>query len=934
MIKLENVTKIYKTKKKKTVALENVNLEIAGNGLVFILGKSGSGKSTLINLIAGLEKITSGKIFVDGNEITAMKNGELDVYRNSVISAVFQEYNLLNDFTVYDNLCFAAGFNHDNQEDIKSLIDSALEKVNMTEYASVKPNELSGGQRQRVAIARALVKQTPIIVLDEPTGALDGENAHNVMDILKELAKEKQILVVSHDRELSLEYADRIIELENGKIITDSNGALESEAVKINRKKPKLSFRFATRFACKSLKVKPYKLVATLIISVIAFTCFGVADTMASYNYAETLKNTIINRANDIDVVSLKGLEHFGEFKDNKSAVFYLTDEDKQKVENKLGVNVDAVLDKSIDIYRNYTTAPNQAHDEYYGRISPRAINMNNQRIEELFKGDYVGGLPQNDYEIMITKYIYEHFVKFGYQNFGENELKFAPGQVPKENEFLAFDPTLRVGDKDYKIVGIIDTKLNKDGRYKHLKNAVVLHGDEISQLQEELENSYHNLVFFRENVATPYKKFGKEILNRKINIKTNKAGYRTSIDYVTNEKDASTNGIYTYRFDGKKGLEKGEILLDVSALDRMPYKMNLSAEPPIKTTKLYFQDIVTKEGSLLDYAIENMSSYLRTAKDRVLVDYVLNNLPTTDEFVKFITDYAHSERLYKGDLDTEQQRYAFYHYIDKGGTKYLKEDVNAKWQNALYEDIIKYKVLDDFETLVIDTSFASDSMYWEKNYRQYKIVGYYVPSYYMNTSTYDVVMLSNEDYNSIAGIEGTYTNFLVPKKMVDMNKVANMSVTIENDLSYTYDGSIMPTLTAMDGTIRYAVPYLRWVSIGLMIFSLLLLTNYLLVAMIDQNKDIGILKSYGASNWNIFIIYFIKSVLIATMILLFSVILTAIIDVTINVFAFSNISALLFGGRQFGMLFAVTFGATLIANILPIIINLKKSPNELIRDK
>ena len=221
MIKITSLNKIYKSKKRKTChAVKNINLILPDAGLVFVLGKSGSGKSTLLNLIGGLDNITSGTIEVDGNDLSTFKEKDFCNYRNTHIGFIFQDYHLIDELTVYENIVLS--LNLRRIED-KELVKAALEKVDLAGYEDRYPTELSGGEQQRVAIARAIVKNPRIILADEPTGNLDTHTAKSIVELLKELSKDCLILIVSHNVNDANAYADRIIELAKGKIISDKS---------------------------------------------------------------------------------------------------------------------------------------------------------------------------------------------------------------------------------------------------------------------------------------------------------------------------------------------------------------------------------------------------------------------------------------------------------------------------------------------------------------------------------------------------------------------------------------------------------------------------------------------------------------------------------------------------------------------------------------
>ena len=219
MIEVKNLTKIYNSKSKSSCkALDNISFSIDDKGMVFICGKSGSGKSTLLNLIAGLDEITNGDIVVDGNEFSKLSLSQFDDYRNSYIGFVFQDFCLLDTFTVKENIKLSLNLLGEEND---SLISNILKEVDLEGYENRYPKELSGGQRQRVSIARALIKNPKYILADEPTGNLDSETTIQILNLLKKLSKDKLVLIISHSMENAKEYGDRIIELSEGHIISD-----------------------------------------------------------------------------------------------------------------------------------------------------------------------------------------------------------------------------------------------------------------------------------------------------------------------------------------------------------------------------------------------------------------------------------------------------------------------------------------------------------------------------------------------------------------------------------------------------------------------------------------------------------------------------------------------------------------------------------------
>ena len=219
MITLKNVTKIYKIKNKSDCsAVNNVRLEFKDQGMIFVIGKSGSGKSTLLNLIGGLDKCTSGEIIADGNNITKMESRKVTKYRSSYVGFIFQDYHVLDNFTVRENVNLALDITS-QQDDEK--VNKILNLVDLNMYADRYPTELSGGQKQRIAIARALVKDSKVILCDEPTGNLDKKTSTQILELLKKISQEKLVIIVSHNMVDANTYAERIIELSDGQVIRD-----------------------------------------------------------------------------------------------------------------------------------------------------------------------------------------------------------------------------------------------------------------------------------------------------------------------------------------------------------------------------------------------------------------------------------------------------------------------------------------------------------------------------------------------------------------------------------------------------------------------------------------------------------------------------------------------------------------------------------------
>ncbi|MFA6866771.1 MAG: ABC transporter ATP-binding protein/permease [Clostridia bacterium] len=223
MLKLSNIVKDYPTNNNVVHALKNVSLEFRENEFVGILGPSGCGKTTLLNILGGLDRYTSGDITIGNVSTKQFSNTHWDAYRNSSIGFVFQSYNLIQHLTVRENVELALTLSGENKKERLLKVIKALDRVDMSAEIEKKPNQLSGGQMQRVAIARALVNDPKIILADEPTGALDSELSYQVCDLLKEISKERLVIMVTHDDKLAENYCSRFIKFCDGEVVSDSN---------------------------------------------------------------------------------------------------------------------------------------------------------------------------------------------------------------------------------------------------------------------------------------------------------------------------------------------------------------------------------------------------------------------------------------------------------------------------------------------------------------------------------------------------------------------------------------------------------------------------------------------------------------------------------------------------------------------------------------
>lgn len=284
MLELKNIKKSYKTGSFIQKALDDVSLQFRRNEFVSILGPSGSGKTTLLNIIGGLDHYDSGDLIINNKSTKNYKENDWNAYRNNCIGFIFQNYNLITHITILENVEMGMTLSGVSPKEKRRRAEEALEKVGLIDHAHKKPNQLSGGQMQRVAIARALANNPDIILADEPTGALDTKTSEQIMDLIKEIAKDKLVIMVTHNKELAEKYSTRIVELKDGQLLKDSNPVKSEE--KTNKefiiKKTAMSFWTALRLSFNNIKTKKGRTALTAFASSIGI--IGIALILALSN--------------------------------------------------------------------------------------------------------------------------------------------------------------------------------------------------------------------------------------------------------------------------------------------------------------------------------------------------------------------------------------------------------------------------------------------------------------------------------------------------------------------------------------------------------------------------------------------------------------------------------------------------------------------------
>ena len=521
MLEIRDLVKVYRPKKGVPVtAIDHVSLRLPEQGMVFLLGKSGSGKSTLLNLLGGLDTYDSGDILIRNESSRQFRQQQFDSYRNAYVGFIFQEYNVLEEFTVGANIALAIELQGKKATD--EQINAILQEVDLAGYGGRRPNELSGGQKQRVAIARALVKEPKIIIADEPTGALDSNTGWQIFDTLKKLSADRLVLVVSHDREFAEQYADRIIELADGRVISDQlyleqaadtqpltyagdtvsvapgyhlteedrlainaylkklaeggqialrrthkkaiptdNAAIPLPKGGLQPVRSKLPLRSAFKIGSSSLRHKRFRLVITILLSCIAFGLFGLADTFGAYNHIQACTDSLVDSGVDYAAVAEQRREE--DFGGNVyySGGYYISDEEIDFIETETGIRMKGVYvprGASMDFYHQLSTFEESQSRALYTTTFSGFSDITAAELMELDYKLVAGTLPRGDRdEIAVSAYVADMFVDCDYVAISDTDQRTAEA-LDRRDQLIG--KVLYLDNVPFTVTGIIDTKL------------------------------------------------------------------------------------------------------------------------------------------------------------------------------------------------------------------------------------------------------------------------------------------------------------------------------------------------------------------------------------------------------------------------------------------------------------------------------------------
>ena len=589
MIRFNNVSKEYKSKKGQiTKALTDININLGDKGLVFIIGKSGSGKSTLLNILGGLDSKTSGKIYIDNKNIDSFREKDYDSYRNTYIGFIFQDFNLLEEYNVFDNVMLSAKLLRKKVD--KNEILNLLDRLGLKglEYRNI--NELSGGQKQRVGIARALIKNPKVILADEPTGNLDSHSSLETFKLLKEISKEKLVVVVSHDLENANTFADKILELQDGKAIRNDLTTEELDDNTFSLTKSKLPFKECLHFALTSLKSNKVKLFLTVILTMISLVFMGISVNTSMFDKNILATDTLIENKEtyyDVSYVNIIN-SNYGNIEELPMTDKIISDYEK---ENNVIANPTYYL---YDDNRVLSFEPVNDKDT----ILP--ITTYVELKDDRLLSNIIGTIPKANNEIVIHKYLADTIMEKGIKDINGNLFK-----PTSYDNLVNSRREIPFGLNTVIIVGIVD---DDNSRYSDLSDETI-----------------------RQDYSSYYVDKAYTIYGKNLDLKFNTTDEAFLNHAVINEdkvlKDGGISGIKVYN-------NNSDVITPIT---------NLNSDEVIVSLN-YLQEYVKGFKEELDiYLANNQSSDYNS----LLSTFVTNYITTNNLTVPFETSY-NTKNYYK----------------------------------------------------------------------------------------------------------------------------------------------------------------------------------------------------------------------------------------------------------------------------------------------
>lgn len=862
MLEIRNISKKYKMGETVQNALDNVNLNLSENEFVAILGPSGSGKTTLLNIIGGLDRYDSGDMIINGISTKEYKDRDWDTYRNHTVGFVFQSYNLIPHQTVLANVELALTLSGVSRSERKRRAEKSLEEVGLKEHAHKRPNQLSGGQMQRVAIARALVNNPDIVLADEPTGALDTETSIQVMELLKAVAKDRLVVMVTHNPDLASRYATRIVRLSDGKITDDSCPATSDQKAPPKKgpsknKKVKMSFLTSLSLSFNNLRTKKGRTLLTSFagsIGIIGIALILALSTGVNSYISDIQKSTMTSYP---VTISAKTFDLYGLM--SQSAEMY--EETTQQDEEKTGVYADLrdivanktmIASNNLAEFKKYLDNPESDIREYigengirysydasftvYSRSSDGTLINSGADTEEITGSSGIPGLDAMQESMSGT-------------------ASAMPGTMTSSNNAKNFSELMPGPD------GETVSDVTKDS-YELLYGSWPENYDEVIIVVNKNNgistSSLYQLGFITKD---EYKKITDDIESN-----------GETEDIVWNYEDICDHtfymvpacDFYTQNENGTFSLLSENTYAEQLAANALPLKITGIVKPLPDSSNADISTYVAYTSKLTDYIIKytNESVAVKAQESTPGI-----NILTGMEF----------------DASTEDEKIS--------DAKEYISNLGVSDKAALYTMILyfsKEETADNtFSAIPADTAADEAQLsaamdVWLKNDPDKDIL-LSIYDKYLSGSSYDENMkaFGKVSYDEPSSIDIYTDSFEAKDKVAACIETYNASASEDNRIVYTdYVKLMTSSLTTIIDVISYVL--IAFMSVSLVVSSIMIgiITH---ISVMERTKEIGILRAIGASKRNISQVFNAETVIIGFCAGLLGLGVSALLTIPIN---------------------------------------------------
>ncbi|MDE5559010.1 MAG: ABC transporter ATP-binding protein/permease [Ruminococcus sp.] len=986
MLQLKDIFKQYGNGENKVTALNGVNVTFRENEFVAILGHSGCGKTTMLNIIGGLDHYTSGDLIINGVSTKKYKDRDWDAYRNHSIGFIFQSYNLIPHQTVLANVELALTISGVSKSERKRRAKEALEKVGLGNQLHKKPNQMSGGQMQRVAIARALINNPDILLADEPTGALDSETSIQVMELLKEIAKDKLVIMVTHNPELAEEYATRIVRIKDGQLTDDSDPYTPEQVMEAQperKKRVSMSFGTAVSLSLNNLMTKKGRTLLTSFAGSIGI--IGIATILS-------LSTGINDYINDVqeDTLSSYPLQITRETADASAMMASMMSKNTADEEEK-NIDSDKVY-SNVDIYDMFNTMNSSAKQINNMKDFKKFIEGNSTVMEKSTAIAYTYDVDMPVYtetpegEIMKVDFMdmYANALGMGnsdgvssMMNSSMASMEMSMMGLNVMTEMLASEDGTQVSEliknqydivsgrfpENYDEVVVVLTKNNE------LPDIIAYamglkEPEEFSRILksamngENIEN-YGNLEWNFDEILD--KKFKMILPCESYQKNENGTGYtdltttEAGMDYIYNSNDIGTElkvvGFIRPNEDTDIGMVSGYIAYTPMLTQHVIEQTNKSdiMKEQIDNPET---DIITGSAFLTDdYKEPDDKEKISSAKD-----YIKDaDDDKKAEIYKFISSVPDEEKMQKEIQasiskmsDEDKQNAVARFYAEQMGvdssqiTDYIKTMSEEEFNEALFGVMTaQYMAETVAETEKKLVEYTNKQLASELN--KIKITDEAYLQIYENftpteisSSTYEdnLKILGKADISDPSSINIYVKTFEDKDDIADVIEEYNNSVEEKDVIHYTdYVALLMSSVTSIISGISYLL--IAFVGISLVVSSIMIgIITY--ISVLERTREIGILRAIGASKHDVSTVFNAETMIVGLTAGLIGIGASVLLTIPINLIIHSltsldNLNAYVPAGAAV-ILVVISMALTLIAGVIPSRVASKKDPVEALR--